>query len=495
MLTIDWNTSEPAPQAGQNVVIAVTEAAAASLEERFGAAVAAACANSRFRGRAGERFSFTRHEGDFLLPVTLMGVGEGLASSGSIRKVAHDAVRIANGAGSIQLVLDLDGAIEPPADGPAAAHLGSLLVQGCELGLYRYDAYRSGDDARPATLKRVSIVTAPANLSAGTERGQIIAAAVADARDLVNGPAEVVTPTFLAATAERIAAELAGAGVTCTVLERDECERRGMNLFLAVARGSAEAPKFIHLRYTPRAPSKGRICLVGKGVTFDSGGLSLKPSDAMMGMKMDMGGAAAVLGALKGAARLGVPWEVHAIVAATENMIGGKAYRLGDVLRASNGKTVEIDNTDAEGRLTLADALLYAGALRPDFTIDLATLTGACIVALGPHIAGVMSPDDGLARAWLDAALRAGEDMWRLPLPPALKELLKSPIADMRNTGDRAGGSITAGLFLSEFTAGQRWLHVDIAGPAMVKKAYGVTDEGGSGFGVATILDLLSGDI
>ena len=212
-------------------------------------------------------------------------------------------------------------------------------------------------------------------------------------------------------------------------------------------------------------------------------------------MKMDMAGAAAVLGALEGAASLELSWEIHAIVAAAENMPGRDAYRLGDVLRASNGKTVEIDNTDAEGRLTLADALTYAGGLEPDFIIDLATLTGACIIALGPHIAGVMGHDDGLVDAWLAASTRAGESMWRLPLPEALKEQLKSPIADMRNTGDRPGGAITAGLLLSEFTEGQRWIHVDIAGPGMVKKPYGVTDEGGSGFGVATILELLRGDI
>ena len=183
--------------------------------------------------------------------------------------------------------------------------------------------------------------------------------------------------------------------------------------------------------------------------------------------------------------------QVHAIVPATENMVSGKAYKLGDVLTASNGKTVEIDNTDAEGRLTLADALVYAGKLGPTYILDFATLTGACIVALGPHIAGVMSKDDELTALWLAAGERAGEDAWRLPLPEALKELLKSPIADMRNTGDRGGGAIPAGLFLSEFTEGQRWLHVDIAGPAMVRKPFGVNDEGGSGYAVASILELL----
>jgi leucyl aminopeptidase len=215
----------------------------------------------------------------------------------------------------------------------------------------------------------------------------------------------------------------------------------------------------------------------------------------MLDMKLDMSGSAAVIGAFDGLVRLQVPYEVHVVVAATENMIGGHAYRLGDVLKASNGRTVEINNTDAEGRLTLADAMVYAAALEPNLMIDFATLTGACIVALGPKIAGVMTHDETLAEDWLAASNRSGEAMWRLPLAEDLKEQLKSTIADMKNTGERAGGAITAGLFLSEFNEGRRWMHVDIAGPAMSSKAWGVTTPGGSGTPVATILDFLSNDV
>jgi leucyl aminopeptidase len=385
-------------------------------------------------------------------------------------------------------VLDLRGATI--GDKFDAAQIDSLVAQGLELGTYRYDRYIAEAKRKPTTVQQVAVVRAGVE---GTTRGQTIAASVNRARDLVNGPANVVTPTYLAKFASDMVDGLKGvADVKLTVLEREDCEKLGMGCYLAVALGSDEPPKFIHLQYKPRGEvSKGRVVYIGKGVTFDSGGLSLKPSDAMMGMKMDMGGAAAVLCAFEAAARLGVQWEVHAIVAATENMVNGKAYKLGDVLTASNGKTVEIDNTDAEGRLTLADALVYAGKLAPTYIFDFATLTGACIIALGPHIAGVMSPDDELTAKWLAAAERAGEDMWRLPLPEALKEQLKSPIADMRNTGERWGGTITAGLFLSEFTEGQRWVHVDIAGPAMVKKPFGVNDEGGSGFAVATMLEFL----
>ncbi|MBL4686137.1 MAG: leucyl aminopeptidase, partial [Nannocystaceae bacterium] len=202
-----------------------------------------------------------------------------------------------------------------------------------------------------------------------------------------------------------------------------------------------------------------------------------------------------VIGAFEGAVQLECEYELHAIVAATENLVNGRAYKLGDVLKASNGKTVEINNTDAEGRLTLADALIYAGKLNPTIVIDFATLTGACLVALGPKIAGVMTHDDALLADWTAAAALTSEEMWRLPLPEDLKEQLKSKIADMRNTGERWGGALTAGLFLSEFTEDMRWMHVDIAGPAMVSKPYGITTAGGSGFPVATILELLSGDL
>jgi leucyl aminopeptidase len=215
----------------------------------------------------------------------------------------------------------------------------------------------------------------------------------------------------------------------------------------------------------------------------------------MLDMKLDMAGAAAVISSFEAAVKLGVPWEIDVVVAATENMVSGHAYRLGDVLVASNGKSVEINNTDAEGRLTLADAMIYCAALEPDLMIDFATLTGACMIALGPKIAGVMTNDERLAEDWLDAAKRSGESMWRLPLPEDLKEQLQSKVADMKNTGERFGGALTAGLFLSEFTEGRRWMHVDLAGPAMASKAYGLTTPGGTGFAVATILEFLTGSV
>lgn len=489
MLSIDWTPVEPTVSGHHLLAVALPGNDCAKLvEQRFGAAVSRAAQAARFTGRPGEKFGFTREQGGELQAVLLLGIGGGLQQSSSVRALAHDALRAAASAGAPHLVLD----VRSVGDIRDAVHFGNLVTQGLELGTYRYERYFGEAKRRPTSVTRATVVSDASPGAEGVARGQIVAGSVLKARDLVNGPANLVTPTYLAEFARGLVTELKGHEVRCTVLEREDCEKLGMGCYLAVARGSAQPLKFIHLQYTPRGESRGRVCLVGKGVTFDSGGLSLKPSDAMMGMKMDMGGAAAVLCAFDGAVKLGVPWEVHAIVPATENMIGGEAYRLGDVLTASNGKTVEIDNTDAEGRLTLADALVYAGKLQPTYILDFATLTGACIVALGPHIAGVMSKDDELVERWISASARTGEEMWRLPLPEPLKDQLKSPIADMRNTGDRSGGAITAGLFLSEFTEGQRWLHVDIAGPAMVRKPFGVSDEGGSGFPVATILEFLA---
>jgi leucyl aminopeptidase len=266
-------------------------------------------------------------------------------------------------------------------------------------------------------------------------------------------------------------------------------------MYLAVAQGSDEEPRFIHLSYQPKGTPKGRkkVVLIGKGVTFDSGGLSLKGSKDMEDMKVDMSGAAAVLAAIGALAELRSPHEVHAIAACTENMPSGKSYKLGDVLKSMSGKTVEINNTDAEGRLTLGDALTYAlKEIQPDEVIDFATLTGACMVALGPNLAGVMGNDNSLTERWLQAARQAGEEMWHLPLPERLKDQLKSDVADMKNTGERWGGALTAGLFLKEFVGTTPWVHVDLAGPATATEEWGHVPKGGTGFAVATMVEYLA---
>ncbi|MBT8491893.1 MAG: leucyl aminopeptidase, partial [Deltaproteobacteria bacterium] len=328
--------------------------------------------------------------------------------------------------------------------------------------------------------------------SAEVKAAQAIAGSVARARDLVNEPAGYMHPSRMASVAQSIAKK--NTQLTVKVLGRKECEKLGMGMYLAVARGAHEEPKFIHMTYKPKKAGKKtkKVVLVGKGVMFDSGGYSIKPSAAMLDMKIDMAGSAAVISAMEAIAKLGIHHEVHAIAACCENMVSGNAYKLGDVLEAMDGTTVEINNTDAEGRLTLGDAITYARKkIKPDEIFDFATLTGACMVALGPYTAGVMSKSDDLAQRWLDAADRAGELMWRLPLQDKLKPQLKSNIADMKNTGERWGGAITAGLFLSHFAKDSTWLHVDLAGPASASAPQASVAKGGTGFAVATIVDYL----
>jgi leucyl aminopeptidase len=490
MLHIDW--ASELPSQGHNLlVVAVDKGDLDGIDQRFGAGVADALTNAGFEANPGDSFRFSTQETGFC-QVLLLGA-ESLDEAG-LRKLAFEASRAARSAGVGGLILDLQKKLAAD-DEHGARH----VAEGLELGGYSYERFLGENKRKPRKLESVTVV-AEGEVDArrvAAQRGQIVAEAIAKARDLGNGPAELVTPSFLAETALKLAAELHGAGhdVSCEIFDLEECERRSMGLYLAVGRGSEQPPKFIHMTYKPKGESKGRVCLVGKGVTFDSGGYSLKPSEGMLQMKLDMGGAAAVIGAMHGIAKLELPYEVHVISAAAENMVSGRAYRLGDVFRASNGKTVEINNTDAEGRLTLADALVFAAGLEPDLIIDFATLTGACIVALGPHICGLMSRDDALASAWIAAGERSGEDMWRLPLPKPLMAMLDSKIADLRNTGERAGGALTAGLFLEQFAEGKRWMHVDIAGPAIVEKPFGVNVEGSSGVPVATILEFLSGEL
>jgi leucyl aminopeptidase len=278
------------------------------------------------------------------------------------------------------------------------------------------------------------------------------------------------------------------------VLEQADCAKLAMGAYLGVAQGSQEPPKFIHLRYAPARRPRRRVAVVGKGITFDSGGLDLKPADGMLRMKDDRSGAAAVLGIFQALPQLKLPIEVHGLIAATENMPSGTAQRPGDIVRAMNGLTIEIGNTDAEGRLTLADALAYAAQeTKPDEMIDMATLTGAVVIALGQGISGVFASDDGLARRVLAAAETAGERMWRLPLHEEYKDGIKSDVADLNNvSSQRGGGAIVAGLFMRDFTAGIPWAHLDIAGTAFTEREHALGPKGATGAAVRTVLSYLS---
>lgn len=435
--------------------------------------------------KAKKLASFTLHTHGKLPAVRILLVGLGARkdfTAPDLRLVGARAARTAATTSARSVT------VAPPTGTDASPDaVARFSAEGILLGRYRFDKYLAEDRRQRDKLESASIV-APGASNAALTRAEHTAAAIARTRDLVNEPAAAATPSRLAEFAGEMAREH---GLELKVLGRAECTALGMGMFVAVAQGSPQEPKFIHVTYKPKKPNGKRVALIGKGVTFDSGGLSLKPSAGMEDMKTDMTGAATVLSTIAALADLESPYEVHAIAACTENMIGGGAYKLGDVLRSMNGKTVEINNTDAEGRLTLGDALTYALGLKPDEMFDFATLTGACVVALGPHIAGVMTNNQALADSWLKAARVAGEEMWQLPLPERLKEQLKSEVADMKNTGERYGGAMTAGLFLKEFVGDVPWVHVDLAGPSATTKEWGHMSAGGTGFAVATIIEHL----
>lgn len=374
--------------------------------------------------------------------------------------------------------------------GPEKTALG--VTEGLKLGLYEYINYKR-PEKYPFTLREVLMFVYPTRLnavSAGISRGTILADAVSYARDLVNEPPSVTTPAYLAREAEKIArsSDL----VTVEISDKKDIESLGMGGLLGIARGSDEEPKFIRLDY--RGGSGPNIVIVGKGITFDTGGLSIKPSGSMETMKLDMAGGAAILAVFRALTVLKPKITVTGLIAATENMPSAKAIKPGDIVKAMNGKTIEILNTDAEGRVVLADALSYAGKkLKPEVIIDLATLTGACMVALGQDVAGLFSNDEALRNDIEMAAGRAGELVWPMPLTKAYREELKSTVADVKNiTKSRYGGAITAALFLEEFVPeGVRWAHLDIAGPAYAEKDAPGTPVGGTGFGVLTLIEYL----
>ncbi len=365
------------------------------------------------------------------------------------------------------------------------------FLEGAACGTYEYGRHKSSG-GKKNRIERVEIISRkiPAEyFASASSYAGVVSRSVAFSRDLVNDPPNMLTPSALAEHALSVAGD--SERLECKVLGREEIREMGMGGLLAVSLGSSEPPRFIHLSYTPEKRSRRKVAIVGKGITFDSGGLCLKPADSMRTMKMDMSGAAVVLGAMRAVGELAPRVNIHGLVPATENMTGGSAYRPDDVVKALNGKTIEIINTDAEGRVALSDALSYAVDLGVSEIIDLATLTGACIVALGLHNAGVMGNDPGLVRSVLDSAREVGEKMWELPLDAELREEIKSRVADVKNVGSRWGGAITAGLFLENFVSETPWVHIDIAGPSYMEKTSGWYQHGATGFGVRTIVDYL----
>lgn len=439
------------------------------------------CTAQHFAGKAGESVLLPTFGNLPVKRLFLRGIGKKAeANAVALRKAAAaSAKRLLPGTAFDTVVF------YPRVQCDAGTVQG--LVEGWILGGYQFKKYKGKDDGgKRADPKQFAISGSDIDGNAFHEavsRAKAIAEATCFARDMIAEPPSVMTPTRLA----ELAKSIAGNGYSCEVLDRAAAEKLGMGSFLGVAQGATEPPQFIVMRYkSPQA--KKTIGIAGKGITFDSGGLSIKSAQSMENMKYDMSGAAATIATMKAIAELQPAINVVAVAAATENMPGPTAIHPGDILRALNGKTIEVNNTDAEGRLVLADALCYLQKEKPDELIDIATLTGAAVTALGRAAAAIMGNDDKLVQQLIDSASSAGEKLWQLPLFDEYKDYLKSEVADLKNAGARGeAGSSAGGMFLKEFVDGKPWVHLDIAGPGWIEKDKDELNKGGTAFGVRTL--------
>ena len=491
-LDIQLLTARPQELAADVLVIAVPFAGSKGpaipptlkpLDAAFGGALSKLAAKDEFTGKRDQVLSVPTLGRLPVGRVVLLGIGERRSiGAPELRAFAAKAARTANSEKAASLAIvpppGFEGALRP-------------IAEGLELGAYRFAKYFTGERKPKADLSKVIIGLSSrpkASAKADLAVGQKVGAAVNLSRDLSNEPGNVIYPETLAAAASKLAKEN---GLKIHVFDFAEIRRRGMKLIDAVGRGSRHEPRFVHIMWAPKK-AKRKLIFVGKGITFDSGGLSIKPAAGMGEMKHDMSGAANVIALMAAVAAIRPRVEVHAIAACAENMPDGNAYRPGDVWGSLDGKTVEIVNTDAEGRLVLADALAYARALSPDLLVDNATLTGACVVALGTTCSGWYANDDEAGRAFSAALKESGEQMWRMPLLEDLREQIKSEVADVKQAGDRHGGSITAALFLREFAGQASWIHCDIAGPASTDRPIAwMQAKGATGHGVLTFLSLI----
>jgi len=465
----------------------VSAAGPGALDRALDGALSALISGGDFKGKAGETAALYPLGKLKAKRVVLVGLGvaEALDLEG-VRRGAGAGIKRARDLGASRVATSL-----PEAESLDPEKAAQALVEGALLALYRYDAPRQKPDERNEIESLTLVETDSGHLDAdrrGAQAAEVIADAVYLARDLVNMPPNAATPTHLAQVAQEIAGEF---GLKAFIGEREWALEQGMGAFTGVARGTHEPPKFIVLEHNADRSDLETIVLVGKGITFDSGGVSLKPAEKMGDMKDDMAGAAAVLSAMKAVARLDLPLRVIAITPCTDNMQGGSAYHPGDVLTASNGKTIEIISTDAEGRLVLADALVFAARYQPRAVIDLATLTGACVIALGAMVAaGMFASDDDLRDRLLRSADNTFERVWPLPLYDDYHKSIKSDVADIKNSGGRMGGVGTSATFLKEFTD-YPWVHLDIAGMPLATAEGPYTPAGGTGYGVRLLVDLL----
>ena len=452
----------------------------AQLDDKFAGTLKELIAETEFKGSVGSSATTRVGGGSQIRKIIIVGLGkqDNLKLDG-LRRAAAVVARLARKEKCKTLAISL------PAWNDDPGVTAGAIAEGVILALHQDNRFKSEPEDKPTAVEQVDLLGF-AGQEAAITRAQQICDGVILARELVAAPPNECTPITMAETAAAIAD---AHSLQLEILEKEDCERLGMGAFLGVAQASDLPPKFIHLTYKPQGTPRRKLAIIGKGLTFDSGGLNIKGvGSGIETMKMDMGGAAATLGAAKAIGQLQPDVEVHFISAVTENMISGRAMRPGDILKASNGKTIEVNNTDAEGRLTLADALVFAEKLEVDAIVDLATLTGACIIALGDDIGGLWSPDNGLASQLTQAAEKAGEKFWQMPLEEKYFEGLKSPVADMKNTGPRGGGAITAALFLKQFVKETPWAHLDVAGPVWADKENGYNNSGATGFAVRTLV-------
>ncbi len=420
-----------------------------------------------------------------------------LVGLGKKEELTLDNVRQASGKAIVHIrdmgiksfVTPLHGSDELASD---IVDLAQALVEGCILGVYQFTEYKTEDLDKIKEIDEFILIEEDeskiSEIQQGVKVGEIIANATCFTRDLVNYPANKGTPTFLAEKAKQISDKL---GLKCKILSEKDMKKLGMGALLGVAQGSDQPAKFIILEHNADKEDLDTFVLCGKGITFDSGGISIKPAKGMEEMKTDMAGAATVLGVMKAVGELELPLRVVSLIPATENLPSGKAYKPGDILKSYSGKTIEVINTDAEGRLILADALGYAAKYKPKAVIDIATLTGACVVALGHHATGMMGTDDELMEKISQTGKSTNERVWQLPLFKEYYEQIKSDIADVKNVGGRPAGAITAAAFLSKFIEGCPWVHLDIAGTEWTEKAKPYTPKGATGVGVRLLIHFL----
>lgn len=466
--------------------------ATGAVDQALGESITAAIRRKEFKGKLHERLLL--HTSGRLPAARVLVIGLGKQEEFSfdrVRSASAEAMRHLCGVGAKTVGSIVHGA---GIGGLDAAQAACAVTEGALLGLYRFDKYKQSDDNGEKVIHKLTLLerdrTKVSGMQEGVRRGRIQAEAVNFARDLVNEPANTLTPSEMAARAKKMAS--GSKGLTVKVLERADMKKLGMGALLGVAQGSQEPPKFIEVNYK-RRKGKGagpRLGLVGKGLTFDSGGISIKPSEGMEAMKSDMAGGAAVLAAIKGIAELKLPVDVMAIVPATENLPSGTAQRPGDVVRAMNGKTIEVINTDAEGRLILADALCYACDKGLTHLVDVATLTGACVIALGSIRTGAFTNDPELMQRVKQASETASEKIWELPMDHEYGEQIKSDCADMKNIGGRKAGPITGAKLLANFVGKTPWVHLDIAGTAQADKDFGYQVKGATGVMVRTLICL-----